>query len=850
MRRLARRPTIALLLLTILLFVSRVMGQATPTPPPPDVPERPGDPVIKSAEDIPGVEDPMVLRAMGDHWFENGNVELADKVYAAAIDRNEANLYSRLSGEPWADALVLEWKADFDGAEKLWRKSFASDPQYTAYFLAHFSEHPKRSQLLADIESHVRELASQSAAGGQALIYVTRKGAKRFLQHMPAEEAIKAFERGERLRYVYIDKLDLSGRTWPKRVGCQRCVVGTLHGFDASFEEQFDFNGFILDELHMGKRWKGEINKSAFIPGARFKRIYLDHAVMFGPANLESIVVTGRVANLPFATFLGDTNFRNANIQGTAELRFIHFEKQASFKGTRFDGSVYMAYGSFGGLDMSRSQSTKAPVHLASIKVRGDLLIEEAKFHHGINFENARFDGDVTIRRTAVKAPTNFSRAKAQGNFLFSRNEIEDLIAYGLEVMKDTTFEDNVVNGRSAFALDALTYRVHLADPSPLHKRYKLYQGDDDAEEDLTRRSQYGVMHVRDFISRFHGTTSFANSYFNELVSFERVRFGTNPEDTVSFYNTQFGGEAHFERAEFMGMADFRTIGGRELSFNHAQFHRDWMLDDANVPGRLATTDTKMLGDAALSLAGADIRSFGVDFGQLLRDVDDVWPVDRHRLFYEHCVESIRRDPSSVTKFLDDPRLRDAKWDDQGLYRVTDPAKVQSRGRELCINRAVDEFTRLRYSFDGRSMSDEADWAYWHLKHYINHRRYAGGGWPEKLSAVTERVLFEKAFGWGVLLENLMATSIVVIMIFAVLLRLFCGEMEVQWDEVPTRYKDLPLVALIIISMHGFMGGFGNAEALVTNSTTPYKLLFTAEIVVGIIVITFFIGAYTRQVVG
>ena len=44
---------------------------------------------------------------------------------------------------------------------------------------------------------------------------------------------------------------------------------------------------------------------------------------MFGPANLESIVVTGRIANLPFATFLADTNFRNAHIHGTAELRYM-----------------------------------------------------------------------------------------------------------------------------------------------------------------------------------------------------------------------------------------------------------------------------------------------------------------------------------------------------------------------------------------------------------------------------------------------------------------------------------------------------------------------------------------------
>ncbi len=864
LRQLAVRPALAVLLLALLLVISAVMDAARAAPPQPTpsatavaptatavyvAPEKPEDPVIHNEAEIALVQDPIVLRRMGDYWFKQGDEALADKIYAAAIDANEANLYSRLKGEPWADAMVLEWKGKHAEAKKIWQASFKSDPQYAAYFLAHFSEHPEREALLEELQAYVRGQVRKAKAGEQALIYVTQTGVNRYLTVMTEEQAKQAFEAGELLRYVYIDKLDLTGRSWATRVGCQRCVVGTIHGFEASFDEQFDFNGFILDELHLGKRWKGEVNKSAIIPGAKFNRLYLDHAVIFGPANLEGIEVTGRVANLPFATFLSDTNFRNARFHHTAEMRYIHFEKQASFKGTRFDGSVYMAYGVFGGLDMSRLQSTKRPVHLASIRVRGKTLIEDSKFVLGVSFENAQFDGDVTIRRIKVFAPTNFSRIVSRGSFLMSRSEIKDLIFYGGEIEGDLTFEDNIVDGRSHFALDALTYRVYYKDPSTLHKRYKLYQGDDDAEDDLTHGNQYGVTHVRDFITRFHGKASFANTYLNQFAGFERVQFGSDPEDYTSFYNTQFGGEAHFERAEFASFADFRTIGGSELSFNHANFRGDWLLDDANVPGRLATTDTKMLGDAAISLSGADIRSFGIDFNQLLVDIEQIWGAKQHRLFYEQCVEHIRRG-GDVDVYLKDPRLRDAKWDDQGLNRVTDPLEVERRARELCIGRAVDEFTRLRDIFDGRSMSNESDWAYWHLRHYTNHRGFAGGTLLEKVGAVFERVVFEKAFGWGVLLENLMATALVVILVFAVLLRLACGGMEVVWDEQPTLYKDLPTIALIIISMHGFMGGFGNAEALVTNSTSRYKLLFTAEIMIGIILITFFIGAYTRQVVG
>lgn len=859
LRQLVVRPLMAVFVVSLLMLLNYAFdaqSQAAPSAPSasapaprPIAPEKPDDPVILDEAGIASVQDPITLRRMGDYWYKQGNQKLADLIYAAAIKANEANLYSRLAGEPWADAIVLEWKGEFDAATKIWRGSFRSDPQYTAYFLAHFSEHPERDALLAELQKYVRSLVEQAKAGQQALIYVTTKGDNRYLEPKTQEEAFAAFEAGERLSYVYIDKLDLTGRTWPKRVGCQRCVVGTIHGFDASFDDQFDFNGFILDELHLGKRWKGEVNMSAIIPGAKFNRLYLDHAVIFGPANLEGIEVTGRVANLPFASFLSDTNFRNAHIHHTAEMRFVHFEKDASLKGSRFDGSVYMAYGSFGGLDLSRTQTTKRPLHLASAHIKGDLLIEDAKFEQGFSFENAKIDGNTTIRRIKVLERTNFSRLESVGNFTFSRNELKDLIFYGVRVHGDLVFENNIVDGRSHFALDGLTYRVYQNDPTELHKRYKLYQGDDDAEDDLTHGNQYGVTHVRDFTSRFFGSASFANTNFDQFVGFERVQFGTAADDYTSFYNTQFGAEAHFERAEFAGFADFRTIGGRELSFNHARFHGDWMLDDANVPGRLAATETKMVGDAAISLAGSDIRSFGIDFNHLLVDLDETWGAKKHRLFFERCVDDVRTG-RGIEPYLDDPRLRDAKWDDLGLNRVTDPEEVKRRARDICVSSTVDEFIRLRDSFDGRSMSDESDWAYWHLRHYNNYRQFAMGTPLDKGRAVVDRVLFEKAFGWGVLLENLMATALVVILVFAVLLRLTCGDMEVKWDEQPTLYKDLPTIALIVISMHAFMGGFGNAEALVTNSTSRYKMMFTAEIMVGIILITFFIGAYTRQVVG
>ena len=186
------------------------------------------------------------------------------------------------------------------------------------------------------------------------------------------------------------------------------------------------------------------------------------------------------------------------------------------------------------------------------------------------------------------------SRARVLGTLNITQVEGTDLDALGIEVLGDTAVTDSVFTGNVRFALDSLKRRQHLDDPAPLHTLYKRYQGDVDADEDLTSGSQYGVTHVDDLTATLHGGVSFANSIFQKFVSFEGVRFGHDDHGATSFYNTQFYGEAHFERTVFYGPADFRTISGNELAFNDATFHDTWMLEDANVPGRLTASGAEL----------------------------------------------------------------------------------------------------------------------------------------------------------------------------------------------------------------------------------------------------------------
>ena len=133
----------------------------------------------------------------------------------------------------------------------------------------------------------------------------------------------------------------------------------------------------------------------------------------------------------------------------------------------------------------------------------------------------------------------------------------------------------------------------------------------------------------------------------------------------------------------------------------------------------------------------------------------------------------------------------------------------------MCINRAIGEFTLLRDSFSSRSMLDESDWVYWHLKHYRNHRtnRYASNILV-KAASFLNWIIFEKAFGWGVLLHNLLITLLVTVVLFVFLHYWLCGDMVVIWDGERYQYRDLPIMAMLLWTC-AFLVDSGLSAALV-----------------------------------
>jgi len=454
------------------------------------------------------------------------------------------------------------------------------------------------------------------------------------------------------------------------------------------------------------------------------------------------------------------------------------------------------------------------------------------KFDRGLTFENSRIGGAFDVHHCEISARVNLSRVRFHEDARLSYVQLDDVDGFGAVAHKAFAITDSVVKGNARFALDGFTRRQHLFDPHPLHTLYKQYQGDVDAEALLTERSQYGVVHVDDLAMRFHGDASFANTYFEKFVGFEGVTFGEPGADTVAnFYNAQLYGEAHFERATFHAIADFRTISGNEISFNVSRIERTWMLDDANVPGRLSLNEISFADDATLSFRGARLAFFGITMADIKR------ADGKSRLFYERCVGDGLHD-------VEDDRLTRARWDDEA-EAARDEATARELAQRLCLDFAIGEFVVLRDSFTKRGMTDEADWAYWNLRHATNVRdRTYATSTAAAVGAWLQWAVFENAFGWGVHLRNLFGSSLLVILVFMVLFRVFCPRVVVDWDDHTMELRDLPGYALFVISLHSFLGRARDWKSKSSNKV--WKVLYTSEMIIGIIVITFFIGAYAR----
>lgn len=789
---------------------------------------------VRDVDGAREIHDPRTLTRIADWHRDHGDVTAARGLYEKAIDGEELALYLRY-GPLLHEALILEALGDHTGAEKKYRENADRDILYTILALRIASRLPERDALVDELLERVKGMAARVKAGDKAVvIYVTSKGEPRTLEHVPDDQVLprlRAVADGDdtkKLRYCYIDKVDLTGvdpATIPKRLQFSQCIIGQVLLPDLDVG-QLIVSGFVLGRFDLGKTWEGKVNTSKSFPGSRFQDLTTRETVFLGPANFQDVKVLGRKAAFPLTDFEGGADFRGALLTAPADFRFSVFGADASFKDAHFQRVAYFGNARFRKETTFTGLFAEREVYFDSSRFEGRVHFEDCEWQRQATFENASFLDEVAFTATRIRGRLNLSRAAFAAPLNMDEVQLGGMDLFGTDLQADARFSDARFDGKVRFAPDDVTWSTHLTDVTALLPLYRDYQGDEDAAAPLATGTSYGVTAVGDLVARVAANLSFANSVFSGFCVFERVIFGAEGEDTVAeFYNTQFLGETHFERTIWHSAADFTTIYANELAMNEAEFRRTLQLDDANVPGRVTLTDARFVGPATVSFYGAQIATFQVDRSQ----VDDP-ETGEHRLWYEQCA-------TGAAPLEGEVRITRLKRD-----RILTDDEI----RAACYDRAIDEYVSLKQSFGDRAMTTDEDWAYWWIKHDETLAGLHYGGLAGIAAFPLRYLLFELAFGWGVRLGNLAVTAFFVCAAFSIIYKRWCGDSIMSYDGDNVAIRDIPWTGVFYISLQSlaaFNTGWDFGQ-----STPRFKYLNTLHTYMGVLIMTFFVGAYTRMI--
>lgn len=772
------------------------------------------------------IEDPRQLTDLGRAALAEGRTDDARELFALALKRHELGQYVNFRPE-LSEAIVLESLGDVAGAAERYRKAVTVDAMQTVLVLRVLSNHPDRDALAEEAYAYVRAAVEEVKAGGKPVIYMTTKGEPRYLEAMELDDLVALWRKGEKASYCWVEDLDFTKieGPLPPQINLDRCVIGRMYGPSLVFDKLV-FKGIVLGDTDLGKTFEGEKNKSRTLQPAKFADLMFQSSIFLGRANFAAVEVgeEGR-AYFPMTVFEGEADFKGAEFLGVTEFRFASFGKDANFRFLRMTQPVYFGGTRYRADTVFSSVYSDRDVYFNSAVFEGNVEFDRCEFQRGATFENAEFRGKASFGTSTVLGNLNLSRAVFRDEVNVKEVVLGELDALGTHFTGDAWFMDAQIRGRARFSLDDVTRQAIQEDIDALLPLYRHYQGDEDADAPLTRTSSYGVRTVDDLNSRIDADISFANTVFGGFTVFERVEFGQPGGATfASFFNSQFLGETHFERTLWHSRADFTTIFGHEVAFNNARFERSLVLDDAAISGRLTLTDASFADGADLSFYGSEIASFQVDPSQ----VDGV--DEPHRLFYERCAYgSFDREDVRIRRLLDGRDLPDDEV------------------RAACYDFAIDEFVALKASYGDRAMTGAEDDAYWWARHHQATRDVWHGDLLTRVKAlVIQLFVFELCFGWGVRLGNLAIAAGIVTVTYALLYRLVCPTTMLTYDGQQMPIREVPFLGLCYVSLQVLIAvntgwDFGDDDH-------RFRFLNVSETVIGFIMLTFFVGAYTRMI--
>jgi hypothetical protein len=292
-----------------------------------------------------------------------------------------------------------------------------------------------------------------------------------------------------------------------------------------------------------------------------------DGAVIRGRLNLSYMVIKDQVL-LTHCEFLEEPDFSYATFKRHLALDGSKFRQGANFKSMTVDLDARFANTTF----------LAGKVQFKDLQVHGVLIMHDANFADGVNFEaaNAHFErganfsksffgGDVDLYGVEAHSDLFFEDATFQGLFVLGTAKITGSLFLrsskfggaarlpGIQVAQNVKAEQAVFKNNANFSESQISSFLDLS-------------GATFESPDATANFARATIAMGGFFDRvrFNGGAKFTGAHFNADASFDQAVF----DHKVSFDRAHFDQAAHFEHCVFKQDVSFHETSFGTLDFS------------------------------------------------------------------------------------------------------------------------------------------------------------------------------------------------------------------------------------------------------------------------------------------
>lgn len=508
--------------------------------------------------------------------------------------------------------------------------------------------------------------------------------------------------------------------------------------------------------------------------------------------------------------------------QGPAAFNHNVFQGKAIFGGTKFQSIACFQRSTF---------RQKAIFHDAFFQEQA--FFGQVTFQKETSFRNATFSGEGHFDTTEFEEDVTFETAK----FLEQEVAFNHIVAYG-----SINFLESQFHGYVSFRKAIIHGEVDF-------KRAEFHQGADFQDTQFKSKISFRS-------SKILAPISFLHTIFSGLASFLSTQF-----QDASFLNAQFYDEALFNydrntraslsgastAAHFTGRADFtNTRFVKRAIFEQIVFEKSVVFANAYFGEQASFIETKFQGPACFNgvYCNQELSAISAEFGE------------------------ITLDHANINRRID---LSDAKFQAISFYKASVDLVLVEQTQIRCklinerpgnqyYDRAQEEYSILKESFQQRGLAEEEDWAYRKFREMKRKattqtaknrilRKNKDGSLLKAISRLFsnffERVLVDRGTGYGTQPLNIAIVALFMIALFGYIYSQFPEEFII--DEPGVTHTQVTLAQAIYFSFATFTTmGLNNIQPKLDS---PICYCTGIEAFLGIFIMTLFVGTYTRKII-